>query len=364
MADLGFARVDGGSGTDLLRLLASGNVDLTTLVPRVQSIERIDLAGTAGGTTLMVGAADAIALSEAGDTLLVRGQASDVVAFDVADGFQAAGSESRGGTIFDAFVSGPARVLVQRGVAVTGVNTPPAAMADSASTGENAMIAIDVLANDGDPGDVLTVSVGAAASASGAGLSVVMNQVVYDPGTAFDFLRAGETASDTFTYTISDAVGATASATVTVSVNGQNDAPAAAADSVSTSENAAVSIDVLANDSDRDAGDTLTVTVGQASVGGASLSVVANQVVYDPGTSFDFLRDGETASDTFTYTINDADGATASAVVTVTVTGDPLGDLGALDAHDGFGSTAHFHMTSLAPPSRVLATSTATGSRI
>jgi Ca2+-binding RTX toxin-like protein len=175
VADLGFTRVDGGTGSDLLRLLTGGSIDLTALVPRLQSIERMELAGASGGTTLMVGAADVAALSEATDTLLVHGQANDTVAFDVADGFQAAGSQTRGGVTFDIFVSGTARVFVQRGVAVTGVNAPPVAMADSVSTGENATIAIDVLTNDSDPGDVLTVNVGASTSAGGASLSIVMN---------------------------------------------------------------------------------------------------------------------------------------------------------------------------------------------
>jgi Ca2+-binding RTX toxin-like protein len=46
----------------------------------------------------------------------------------------------------------------------------------------------------------------------------------------------------------------------------------------------------------------------------------AMQVVYDPGGAFD-LGEGESATDTFTYTVDDGSGGTDGAIVTVTVTG-------------------------------------------
>ena len=47
----------------------------------------------------------------------------------------------------------------------------------------------------------------------------------YDPNGQFEYLGDGETAIDTFTYTVTDEHGATNDGTVTVTVEGINDAP-------------------------------------------------------------------------------------------------------------------------------------------
>ena len=49
----------------------------------------------------------------------------------------------------------------------------------------------------------------------------------YDPNGQFNDLAAGETATDSFTYTATDSAGATDTATVTVTINGANDGPSA-----------------------------------------------------------------------------------------------------------------------------------------
>ena len=47
----------------------------------------------------------------------------------------------------------------------------------------------------------------------------------YDPNGQFDSLGLGQTANDTFAYTVTDNHGASSTATATVTVIGQNDAP-------------------------------------------------------------------------------------------------------------------------------------------
>ena len=42
----------------------------------------------------------------------------------------------------------------------------------------------------------------------------------YDPNGQFEYLQAGESATDSFAYTLSDACGDNATATVTITVNG------------------------------------------------------------------------------------------------------------------------------------------------
>ena len=60
--------------------------------------------------------------------------------------------------------------------------------------------------------------------------SPISAQFIYTPTKGFyDYLAVGESASDTFTYTVTDAAGGASTATVNVIINGTNDAPVIAA---------------------------------------------------------------------------------------------------------------------------------------
>ena len=79
--------------------------------------------------------------------------------------------------------------------------------------------------------------------------------------------------------------------------------------------------DLLANDRELD-GDSLTlVSVSGTSAEGASLSLEDGVVSYDPGDIFQYLNEGDTATDAFTYTVDDGKGGTDTATVTLTITG-------------------------------------------
>ena len=110
------------------------------------------------------------------------------------------------------------------------------------TTTEDAILhinAIDdgVLHNDTDPdGDVLTVSKidgtsvkdGSAFVTLASGATVAMNSkgtFDYNPNGRYDDLQAGEHATDSFEYEISDGHGGTSKATVTVNITGTNDKP-------------------------------------------------------------------------------------------------------------------------------------------
>jgi VCBS repeat-containing protein len=202
---------------------------------------------------------------------------------------------------------------------VTGTNDAPVANPDTDATGEDSTILIDVLANDTDVDDGAALTVTAASAPAGHGnASVVGNQVQYDPG---DSLAAGESEVVLVSYTIKDEHGATASSTVAVTVTGANDAPVANADSRTTSESSAVVINVLANDVDVDHDAVLTVTSATAPAGQGTVSIVENQVRFDPGNDFDYLASGESVVVVINYTIEDEYGASSSSTVTVTVQG-------------------------------------------
>jgi hypothetical protein len=198
-------------------------------------------------------------------------------------------------------------------------NRPPTAVNDTAITVQagqrtlmNSTVAgqINVLANDSFPldldGDAVTLT---SATANTAGVVVeVVN------GSLFFTSAPNSTLSpQTFSYTISDAKGASASATVTVTVNSP---PVAVADSANVSVNSAVQISVLGNDSDPNGNASLTVTaLTQGLLGVASIDTPARTVTY--------RANGTTGTDTFTYTVSDGAGGSATGTVTVTIAAAP-----------------------------------------
>jgi VCBS repeat-containing protein len=205
---------------------------------------------------------------------------------------------------------------------IFGLNDAPTANPDTITAGENEIVSIDVLANDTDPdnGAFLTVTDASAPAGKGSA-STDGAQVQFDPGTAFDHLALGASEVVVIGYSISDEHGATSSSTIDVTVTGTNDGPVANADTAGTSENASVSVDVLANDTDADDGAVLTVQSASAPTGKGSASVVANQLVFDPGAAFDHLALGASEVVQVAYTISDEHGATSSSTVAITVTG-------------------------------------------
>jgi VCBS repeat-containing protein len=101
-----------------------------------------------------------------------------------------------------------------------------------------------------------------------------------------------------------------------------NNRPSAAADAAKTGEDDAVTIGVLANDSDPDHLDYLTIAGLGASKLGATIAYNGGSLSYDPGSALQWLAEGQVVTDTFSYTIKDLGGMTSTATVTVTVTGE------------------------------------------
>jgi hypothetical protein len=188
-------------------------------------------------------------------------------------------------------------------VTVTPVNDAPSATADSATTNEDAPVTVSVLTNDSDPeGDTLAVT--AVTQPAHGSTTFTASGVTYTPAANYN-------GADSFTYTISDGNGGNATGTVSVTITAINDAPSAGADSATTAEDTAKSISVLTNDSDPD-GDTLAVTaVTQPAHGSATFT--ASGVTYTPAANYN-------GADTFTYTISDGHGGTATGTVSISVT--------------------------------------------
>ncbi|NDW44310.1 Ig-like domain-containing protein [Ruegeria sp. PrR005] len=143
----------------------------------------------------------------------------------------------------------------------------------------------------------------------------------YDPKGEFEYLAVGESEDVTFVYEVTDANRDTDQATVTITVDGVNDDPDANDDAVTTGENTAVTVDVLANDTDVDTSDTHTVDRVEIASGLGSVSITGNQVHWDPGTDYDYLAVGESALVVIDYDMSDNNGGTDSAELIITVDG-------------------------------------------
>ena len=196
-----------------------------------------------------------------------------------------------------------------------------------ATHNEDQVVDINVLANDTDVdvGDTLTVAGFSAISAQGAAITLNADGTLhYDPTHAANLqaMAVGESVTDTFTYTAQDSHGAISNtATVSVLVAGANDAPVAVADVAAGGENQSLLLDVLANDTDVDHGHSFILQSASTAPGQGTVAISGNQLAFNPGTDFDYLADGQTATTVVSYNMTDEFGASSSSTETITITG-------------------------------------------
>ena len=102
--------------------------------------------------------------------------------------------------------------------------------------------------------------------------------------------------------------------------------PTAVADAAATTQNAAITISVLANDSDPQGNSLSLVNIVHLDTASTTTkgTVVINAngtVTYNPGHVFDYLAAGQTTTDSFGYVVGNGTGQNATSTVTVTITG-------------------------------------------
>jgi VCBS repeat-containing protein len=109
-------------------------------------------------------------------------------------------------------------------ITVTGANDGPTAVADTGTTHENAVLTVDVLANDEDVdnGAVLTI-VSASVTPGEGSVTIVDNKIRYDPGNDLDYLADGESYVVVVNYTMQDEHGVQSSTTLSITVQGETD---------------------------------------------------------------------------------------------------------------------------------------------
>jgi len=288
-----------------------------------------------------------------------------------------------GQTLTDTFTytlrdTGGLQSTTQLTLTIQGANDTPTAIADTITAVEaggllNGSAGLNpggnVLANDtdvdvGDSKTVVGVLSGTHVSTTGSVGSTVTGQygalllnadgsyiyTVDNNNSAVQALRiSGQSLTDTFTYTMRDTGGLESTTQLTVRVLGANDTPLSNADSNTAIEASGVfnttgglnpGGNVLTNDTDVDSGDTKSVvgvasgiqTTTSGSVNSSvtglygSLTIDASgnyvYVVNNLHPAVQALRlNGETLTDTFTYTMQDTGGLQSTAQVVLTIRG-------------------------------------------
>ena len=237
-------------------------------------------------------------------------------------------------------------------VTVVGANDTPIVAGTVSGSGSegSGIFGVDLLAgaSDVDHGTVLHVAnliwnevpagfpAGFTLSLDGNSISVDTNNLAYDA------MAQGTTFATHFSYDVVDQFGALVHQTATINIVGTNDGPIAVADTntgdpvvesgVAAGGNTPFAGDptasgnVLTNDTDVDHGDTRSVTTTGSFTGMYGTLTLASNGSYtytlnNADTDTNALAQGESASDVFSYTIADSQGATSSSTLTINVTG-------------------------------------------
>jgi hypothetical protein len=187
---------------------------------------------------------------------------------------------------------------------VTVTVTPfasPTANADTATTGQNIPVTVNVLAND-TAGDGTITGVTITGQPANGTAAVSGNNIVYTPAPTF-------TGTNTIQYKITDSNNKFATGTVTVTVVAVQPA-AAVNDVVSTAKNTPITIAVTGNDTMGNSAMTSLVVASNPANGTAVVS--GTGIIYTPANNF-------VGTDSFTYTITNAYNTSSTATVTVDV---------------------------------------------
>jgi hypothetical protein len=205
------------------------------------------------------------------------------------------GTDSFEFSVRDAVVASAGAVV---SISVTEGNSPPVASALSVTLAEDSSQLLRLIGTDVD-GDALSYTI-VRPPAQGT-LSGTPPNVTYTP-------KANFFGADSFEFSVKDAVATSAPAVVSISVTSVNDAPSAFAQSVTLSEDVVRFIRLSGTDAD---GDLLAYAIVRPPAHG-TLSGTPPTVNYTPKADF-------FGSDSFEFSVKDAAGISALAVVTVSV---------------------------------------------
>ena len=309
------------SVTEDTQILASGTLPVphdTDTHDTVAFTPKLNETGTYGSLTLNADGTYIYTLNNASPAVQGLGAgetATDVFTYTVTDGHGGTGSNTLT-------------------VTIRGTNDVPTVAAATASATEDAQITASgtlPLPQDTDIHDTLTFTTKVAEAGLYGTLTLNADgSYTYTLNNASPLVQglgAGESVTDAFIYTASDGHGGTASNTLTVTISGTNDAPTVAAATASVVEDLAPTVSgTLPHPTDTDIHDAVAF-IPQSNAAGAygSLTLNANgtytYILNNGLPAVQALNTGGSLTDTFTYTVNDGHGGTASNTLTVTIHG-------------------------------------------
>ncbi|MGC4026056.1 MAG: Ig-like domain-containing protein [Mesorhizobium sp.] len=221
-------------------------------------------------------------------------------------------------------------------------------VADTVTTNEDTALTFNPIAGTG--GSEADNFENAGAQITSITPPAIGSAVLNGDGTITYTPPANYNGTTTMTYTVTSG-GVTETATITITVASVNDAPVAQNDAFATNQDTAVNGNLFADNgsgADVDVDDPLAVTLvnGAALSSGSTITLPSGALLvvnsdgtfsYDPNNVFDSLPEGQTATDSFTYTVRDPSGASSTATVTITITGldDALAITGLNDGPNG-----------------------------
>ena len=213
------------------------------------------------------------------------------------------------------------------------VDDAPRAADDAYLADEDVALSVaatGVLSNDNAvDGDALTVTeVNGQAADIGAQIALATGALLtlsadgnfeYDPNGAFEALAVGETATDSFNYTVSDSNGGTDTAAVEITINGANDMPEVAGADLTVDENQTTAGLITATD--QDASDALTFRVsGGADAGQFTIDANTGELSFSVAPNYEMPTDADgNGVYEAQVEVRDGHGGVAMAPVSVTV---------------------------------------------
>ena len=285
-----------------------------------------NLTGDNGSDNLTGGAGDDLIDGSGGhDTAYYSGPIGDYSFFSAAGYLHIVHLGGAGADGHDRVINVERLVFADRVIDIGSGKNAPVAGDDhvfiNEDTGTYSSGAASVKDNDFDfDGDPITVTGGTFTGTYGTLTLNADGTYSYTLFASVQGLDDGENVTDSFNYTITDNDGSDTGQLV-FHIAGLNDAPVANDDTAATSEDAAVSGNVLANDTDVDV-EPLVVANPGTYVGAYGTLVLAadGSYTYTPNAVAQGLDSGETGQDVFSYTASDGT-ASDNATLTVTVNG-------------------------------------------
>ncbi|MBA2282530.1 MAG: tandem-95 repeat protein [Acidimicrobiia bacterium] len=293
----GFRVTDNNGGTDTG--LVTINVTAVNDAPVATNVGTTTVEDTATTVALAAADADGDALTYAVVTQPTRGAVTCTPggSCTYTPDADANGTDT---FTFDAVDPSGARSNVATAtVTITPVNDAPVATDQTVATDEDTATSITLAGTDVDGG---TLSFSIVTLPSSGVVSGSPPNLTYTPAANFN-------GTTSFTFRATDSSGASDVGTVDVVVGPVNDAPVASDASVGTTEDASVTVNIVAADGD---GDPLTFEPTTPTAGGGTVICAGNACTYTPAAGF-------TGEDSFDVLVDDGQGGTDTATVSVTV---------------------------------------------